>query len=93
MDMMTSSNDMFELAMKNFPKKTKATARPSHVVLGSEITIACDGFSSLAAGDIGKEMAFLDINAAMTKGMIGRDPILIWKDREWNVLLSYMSRE
>ena len=82
-DMMTSSNDMFEKAMKNFPTTNRVTAQPSHVALGSEITIVCDGFSSLAAaGGIGKEMAFLDINAAMARGMFGRDPIPTWRDKE-----------
>ena len=75
---LTSSNDMFVNAMKNFPEKNKVCAQPSHVGLGHEIEIVCDGFLSPAASDIGREMAFLDLNAALARGMFGRDPIPIW---------------
>ena len=65
-------------------------AQPCHVGLGSEVEIVCDAFLSLAASDIGKEMAFLDLNAISAKGMFGRVPIPIWKDKDWNVLLGYI---
>ncbi len=49
MDLMTMSNDMFEEAMKDFPKVKKTIQPPTHVGLGTLIEITCDGTTSSRA--------------------------------------------
>ena len=47
-----------------------------------------DGFASLAAEDIGKEMSFQDINRARGLGLCGPEPIPVWGSEDWNLFLS-----
>ncbi len=55
--------------------------------LGSYISIAYDGFTSLAEEEIGNDMALLDINRTMEVGHVGVDPP-IWRDEQWSQLLN-----
>ncbi len=74
MDLMTTSNDMFEEAMKNFPKVKKTVQAPNHIGLGNYINITSDVITSLKADQVGTEMNFLDINKAHRDGYFGMEP-------------------
>ena len=89
MDLMTTNNDMFEEAMKNYPKVKKTLQAPYHIGLGSYIDITCDGITSLRADQVGTEMSFLDINKAHRDGYFGKDP-RIWGDKDWSLLIDYL---
>ena len=90
MDLMTMSNDMFEEAMKDFPQVKKTIQHPNHVGLGTLIEITCDGITSLRPDQVGAEMNFLDINKAHRDGYFG-DKAKIWGDKDWSLLLDYLS--
>ena len=82
MDLLSTSNYMFEEAMKSFPKVKKTVHAPNHIGLGNYINITCDGLTSLRADQFGTEMNFLDINKAHLDGYFGEAP-RIWGDRDW----------
>ncbi len=53
MDLVTMSNDMFEMAMLDFPKVNKTIQHPTHVGLGTSIEITGDGITSLRPDQVG----------------------------------------
>ncbi len=89
MDLMTMSNDMFEMAMKDFPKVKTTIMHPHHAGLGTSIVITRDGVTSLRPDQVGTDMNFMGMDKAHKDGYFGDSP-RIWGDKEWSLLLDYL---
>ena len=59
------------------------------MALGKHLAIVSDGLLSLSEDDVGREMSFFDMNAALEMGLFGPKP-LIAGDVEWSQFANHI---